>query len=99
MNSKGQGLRRRRRAALLMSGYGLLVAGLSKLFESGADWNVLWSALLGATTSAAIGFLFPAALTPPRAAKRPLPPPPPHPPLPPPHVPNAQQRATTPHQE
>lgn len=99
MNSNGQGLRRRRRVALLMSGFGLVVAGLERLFESGADWDVLWSALLGAATAAAIGFLFPAALFPPRAAKRPLPPPPPHPPLPPPHVPNAQERAATPHQE
>ncbi|MFF1396345.1 hypothetical protein ACFVZD_21360 [Streptomyces sp. NPDC058287] len=99
MSSNGQRLRRRRRVALLMSGSGLLTAGLSKLFESGVAWDVLWSALLGATASAAIGFLFPAALSPPRAAERPLPPPPPHPPLPPPHVPNAQEKAATPRQE
>ncbi|MGW6402281.1 hypothetical protein [Streptomyces sp. NPDC055134] len=98
MNSNGQGLRRRR-VALLMSGGGLLSAGLARLFESGADRDVLWSALLGAATGAVIGFLVPAALSPPRAAERPLPPPPPHPPLPPPHVPNAQERAATPHQE
>ncbi|MFH8730253.1 MULTISPECIES: hypothetical protein [unclassified Streptomyces] len=45
-----------------MSGSGLLVAGLARLFESGADWDVLWSALLGAATAAAIGFPFSAAL-------------------------------------
>ena len=48
--------------ALLISGFGLVVAGLARLLRSGADGDVLWSALLGAATAAAIGFPFSAAL-------------------------------------
>lgn len=55
-----------------MSGSGLLVAGLARLFESGADWDVLWSALLGAATAAAIGFPFSAALCSPRRWAHPV---------------------------